>query len=87
MGHAYNEGAFLHSADGRLENAMWSALRALEEHAAVRRRLSERANARNWSALADSYQASADEYEQRADVIREVLMGMPVEASAGEPAD
>jgi two-component system chemotaxis response regulator CheB len=84
LGHAYNEGAFLHLGDERLEGAMWSALRALEEHAAIRRRLSERAIVRNWSALAETYQTSAEEYEKRADVIREVLTGMPTETAAAE---
>jgi two-component system chemotaxis response regulator CheB len=82
LGHAYNEGSYLHSVEQRLEIAMWAAVRALEEHAAIRRRLSERANARNWSALAESYQASADDYEKRADVIRDVLTTMPAETAA-----
>jgi hypothetical protein len=66
---------------------MWSALRALEEHAAIRRRLSERAIVRNWSALAETYQTSAEEYEKRADVIREVLTGMPTETAAAEQGE
>jgi hypothetical protein len=66
---------------------MWAALRALEEQAAVRRRLSERATVRNWSGLAESYQASADEYEKRADLIREVRMAMPAETAAVEQGE
>jgi two-component system chemotaxis response regulator CheB len=41
VGHAYTAEALIAGQDGAVEEALWAALRTLEETAALRRRLAE----------------------------------------------
>jgi hypothetical protein len=54
---------------------MWQALRALEENAALHRRLEDHARSRKMDVIADGYSNRADDAERRASAIREVLLG------------
>jgi two-component system chemotaxis response regulator CheB len=52
---------------------LWTALRALEEHSALARRLAARANSRGHTHSASSFTEQAVDAEHHASVIRTVL--------------
>ena len=66
--------ALLSGQDGAVEEALWTALRTLEESAALRRRLAGDARIRKQNHLATSYEHRAKQMEDRAGVIREALL-------------
>jgi two-component system chemotaxis response regulator CheB len=73
VGHAYTaESLLAHQAD-QLEAALWTALRSLEEHAALSRRLATRAAARGHSHSASAFTEQAMDAEHHASTIRNVL--------------
>jgi two-component system chemotaxis response regulator CheB len=71
-GHAYAPESLLAKQSGTLEAALWAALRALEENAALARRMLRRS-----SLLGDRgserYQRRASDAEKHAKVLREIL--------------
>jgi two-component system, chemotaxis family, protein-glutamate methylesterase/glutaminase len=73
VGHAYSDEALLVHQSEQLEAAMWTALRALEEHSALARRLAARANSRGHTHSASSFTEQAVDAEHHASVIRTVL--------------
>jgi two-component system chemotaxis response regulator CheB len=73
VGHAYTaESLLAHQAD-QLEAALWAALRSLEQHAALSRRLAARAGARVHSHSASAFIEQAMDAEHHASTIRNVL--------------
>jgi two-component system, chemotaxis family, protein-glutamate methylesterase/glutaminase len=73
VGHAYTaESLLAHQAD-QLEAALWTALRSLEEHAALSRRLASRATDRGHSHSASAFTEQAMDAEHYASTIRNVL--------------
>jgi len=73
VGHAYTaESLLAHQAD-QLEAALWTALRSLEEHAALSRRLATRASGRGHSHSASAFTEQAMDAEHHASTIRNVL--------------
>ena len=75
VGHAFSPESLLASQSDALEDALWVALRALEESAALAERLSERAGGRGHSLAADRFAQQATDAHQRAATIREALSG------------
>lgn len=73
VGHAYSDEALLVHQSENLEAALWTALRALEEHSALARRLSSRANHRGHTHSASTFTEQAMDAEHHASVIRAVL--------------
>ncbi|MCT7948814.1 chemotaxis protein CheB [Ancylothrix sp. C2] len=74
IGHAWSEDS-LHAQQGEaLEEALWTALRALEESASLSRRMAKRARERNQERMALNYENQAGETQERAKVIRDVLL-------------
>jgi two-component system, chemotaxis family, protein-glutamate methylesterase/glutaminase len=73
VGHAYSDEALLVHQGEQLEAALWTALRALEEHAALGRRLAARANSRGHTHSASAFTEQAMAAEHHASVIRVVL--------------
>jgi two-component system, chemotaxis family, protein-glutamate methylesterase/glutaminase len=73
VGHAYSDEAMLVHQSEQLEAALWTALRALEEHSALARRLATRANSRGHSHSASTFTEQAMDAEHHASVIRNVL--------------
>jgi two-component system chemotaxis response regulator CheB len=73
VGHAYSDEALLVHQSEQLEAALWTALRALEEHAALARRMAARANSRGHSHSASAFTEQAMDAEHHASVIRPVL--------------
>src|SRR5262249_6237441 len=73
-GHAYTADALMNGHDGAVEQALWTALRTLEESAGLRRRFANEARTRKQNYLASNYEQRAKQIEERAGVIREVLL-------------
>lgn len=57
----------------KVQEAMWVALRALEERATLRRRMAERARSSRLPLAARGYEGTAEEDDQRARMLRSVL--------------
>ncbi|HYE01912.1 MAG TPA: chemotaxis protein CheB [Phycisphaerales bacterium] len=72
-GHAYAADTFLASQNAKLEEALWTALRVLDQHVQFSQRLAERSRARQLSSFVRMYQDRADEARSKADLLRRVL--------------
>ncbi|MFB2921674.1 MULTISPECIES: chemotaxis protein CheB [Aerosakkonema] len=73
-GHAFSPKSLLASQSEALEEALWSALRALEEKSALIRRMAERAKERNQKLSAQRFEAQAKDADQSIALIREALI-------------
>lgn len=85
VGHAFSPESLLASQSEYLEEALWSALRALEESAALAERLQGRATDRGHELAATRFAEQAGDAHQRAATIRVVLSGGQVIAQSGPP--
>src|SRR5262245_53645641 len=75
VGHAFGAESLLQSQTDRMDEALWTALRALEERRSLALRVAERLRGRgNLSRRAESYVTSAEEAERQANVLRDVLL-------------
>lgn len=90
VGHAWTSEGLLASQSETLDAALWTALRALEESAALSQQLSDRAQTRGNARLAERLADNALLATRRADVIRNVLLSdrpePPDSSEAHEPA-
>jgi two-component system chemotaxis response regulator CheB len=87
-GHGFTGNTLLAAQNGKIENALWSAVRVLMERAALHRQLAERSATRGMASVAEKYQDRANQEETKSRVIREMLSGMPtVEESSLPPTD
>lgn len=73
-GHAYSTGSLMASQSEALEEALWNALRALEEKAALATRLGTRARDRNQFFSATRFEEQAKIDHQRATLVRDLLL-------------
>ena len=83
VGHGFNVQSLVAAHADGLETALWSAVRALEESAALRHRMAEHARERGMTAIADRYAEHAAEAEARAQSVRRILVA---EGRADRPA-
>ncbi len=74
VGHAFSVETLLAEQAGELETALWTALQALEERAALTARMAERMHARGQGGLAGRFEEQTEEATLRAEVIRQVLL-------------
>jgi two-component system chemotaxis response regulator CheB len=74
VGHAWSPDSLLSEQAHSLEDALWTALRALEENAALSRRLAERSAHRGLERSAAHFHEQADQAAQHALTIRQVLL-------------
>jgi two-component system chemotaxis response regulator CheB len=74
VGHAYSIKSFEASQTEGVEAALWTAVRALEESAALSRRLAERARTSGKPRAAAAYEAQAEERSRQAQQVRELLL-------------
>jgi two-component system, chemotaxis family, protein-glutamate methylesterase/glutaminase len=86
VGHAYSAEALLAHQAENLEAALWTALRALEEHSALAKRMAARANSRGHAHSASNFTEQAMDAEHHASVIRNVLHTGLRMAEPAEPA-
>lgn len=86
VGHAYtamNLGAEQRHA---IESALWSALRALEESAALYHRMADKA--RGYDRSSDTFSERADTADANADILRQFLVRLGAqEVELGQPAE
>jgi two-component system, chemotaxis family, protein-glutamate methylesterase/glutaminase len=73
VGHAYTVESLVASQGVAVEAALWAALRALDERAALAHRLDRRYRANGRQATANRYRRKATEAAEQADVIRQAL--------------
>ncbi len=87
VGHGYTAEALLDAQSADLEMALWSALRALEENAALARRMEDRAREKGHQMTAERFERHRSDTEQRADLIRNVLTSskLGLEGNGDEP--
>ncbi len=73
VGHAYSSDSLLAQQADSVETALWSAIRALEEKAALARRMAVQARQQNRFMSEAQFTARADEAEQHATLVRQVI--------------
>jgi two-component system, chemotaxis family, protein-glutamate methylesterase/glutaminase len=74
VGHAYTSDSLTSEQSVPVEHALWSALRALEEQAAVRRRIVERMRRIGQETSAEKSDERIREIEAQAQTLRELLL-------------
>jgi two-component system chemotaxis response regulator CheB len=87
VGHGYTAESLMVAQAEKLEDALWSALRALEETAGMRRRMAERARKGGWDLMARNYDEQAAFAETRAGIVRAVLVEEKPEHSTAKSAE
>jgi two-component system chemotaxis response regulator CheB len=84
VGHQYAGDGLETAQRESIDSAMWSAVRALEEHAELKLRLAKRAEAGGMSAVANGFEEGARVAHQQAQQIRGVLFSAA--STAGDEA-
>jgi two-component system chemotaxis response regulator CheB len=84
VGHGYTSETLTTEQAITVEHALWTALRALEEQAAVRRRMVERASRQGMTTAAARHQERARALQQQSQQVRTLLLAGV--GAAGEPA-
>jgi two-component system chemotaxis response regulator CheB len=75
VGHAFSTESLSDGQTERLEVALWSAVRALEEQMILARRIVERARKANHMRAATMFERRAEEAERHSAVLRQLLLG------------
>jgi two-component system, chemotaxis family, protein-glutamate methylesterase/glutaminase len=75
-GHAFSQDTLASAQSKGVEDALWIALRALEENAALLRRLADRARDRGHDRSAQRFASQAHGVETRARIVREALLSV-----------
>ncbi|HEX5727292.1 MAG TPA: chemotaxis protein CheB [Longimicrobiaceae bacterium] len=73
VGHAYGAETLLAEQGGAVESALWTALQALKQRAALARQMAHRMERRGNRHSMDRFEDQAREADHRAEVIRKVL--------------
>jgi two-component system chemotaxis response regulator CheB len=74
VGHGYTAETLLSEQNGHVEDALWTALRALEENAELRRRMAERVKKGRLHRIIEHYTRQAQTVEDKAGVLRRLLL-------------
>ena len=86
VGHALSPESMLDAQSDRLEEALWSALKTLEESARLSKRLAENERRRGHEWMSGRFDEREKDARERAEVIRRVLISstseVPDETSA-----
>jgi two-component system chemotaxis response regulator CheB len=90
VGHSFSDESMVAQQRDHVERALWSALRLLEERAALNERLAERVGAQGLAKSRASFESAARRATEEADVIRGILQtpdgGPEDELAEGEAA-
>ncbi|HEV7223278.1 MAG TPA: chemotaxis protein CheB [Pirellulales bacterium] len=87
VGHAFNGESLLEYHSQKVESALWTALRVLEEHAELQRRMAVRAESQQLAAAARQFHRRADDSKRQAAVLRDALLAAPGASEAGPPPE
>jgi len=74
VGHGFTEESLALNQNDTVEDALWSALRAIEESIELRKRMTDRARMRNLTAVIPSPERDITEYKSRADALRALVL-------------
>jgi len=74
VGHNYSPESLYAAQDGKLEAALWAAIRSLEESASLARRLANSARDRGATNTAQRFEQRERDAAERADLIRSAIM-------------
>lgn len=74
IGHAWSADSLIAQQSEAIEEALWTAFRALEESSALSRRLAKRAQDRKQGQIAARFEDEALQMKRQAEVIRKVLV-------------
>jgi two-component system chemotaxis response regulator CheB len=74
VGHGFSADSLMNGQDGDIENALWTAVRTLEEKSALRRRMAAHAHRRELGPIARGYEGQAAEAEHQANLIRAIVV-------------
>lgn len=74
VGHAYSPESLAAAKSEEIDNALWAAVRALEENAALSRRLQHRMGDAGKAGMERRYAERASDAERYADVLRKILI-------------
>lgn len=74
VGHAYSPDGMLRAKANELEEALWSAINALEESARLSRQLADRSTRYGHDWLAQRFLRRESEARERAEIIRQVVL-------------
>jgi len=77
VGHGFTAESLYNGQRDKIEDTLWSALRAIDETIELRRRMAARARDRNLLAIVPGLEKDIAEYESRADALRQLLMESP----------
>jgi two-component system, chemotaxis family, protein-glutamate methylesterase/glutaminase len=83
VGHGFTANALTAEQAEDLEHTLWSALRALEEQASLRRRMAQHAEKIGRRAVAREFEKQAQSAEQRAGSMRRMLLRQGRDAATG----
>jgi two-component system chemotaxis response regulator CheB len=83
VGHGFSADSLLVTQREDVEAAVWTAYRALEERAALCRRLADRARGRNASITAEHFRVEAAEVARQAETLRAVLWSRQAQGEPG----
>jgi two-component system chemotaxis response regulator CheB len=75
VGHQFTQEGLDAGEQDKVEEALWSAIRVLEEHADLRRRMARRAELTGMNRVREAFAKSARDSQQQALTIRELLFG------------
>jgi two-component system chemotaxis response regulator CheB len=85
VGHQYAPDSLLAEHGEAVEQALWTAVRILEQHAELRQRMSARAASAGMSMVAESFADDSRDYHTQAQAIRRLVFGQHDRIEA-EPA-
>ena len=89
VGHQFTTEGLDAGQSDVVEGALWTAVRVLEEHADLRKRMADRALDAGMQLVATGFANSANESQRQAHTIRELLFGRgpegPSQSSSPEP--
>ncbi len=77
VGHGFTAESLLTGNDDKLEETLWSALRAIEELIELRNRMLERAKGQHLDMLSSSLEREIAELQERATTLRRLLLTKP----------
>jgi two-component system chemotaxis response regulator CheB len=84
VGHRYSPESLVMQQDDRVEDALWTAVRVLEERADLRRRMASQTEAAGLAAVAESFAQQAEAAELQANQIRDLLANPGTDAPTTE---